>query len=642
MRGFADFTQEQQTILERWYDLEPGASLVVSAVAGAGKTTVMRQCAKALAGAEKSTLVVVFNKALQHELQPTMPGVAVRTVHSLGRGVLLKSFRHTKLTPGKYTSLAQFWLNEHELPTALSGILADRVTLARNLLTLEREGWEAFAALTQPQAPLDLSVLQAAIPELIGWGIGGHPRHGLGVEAAFDFADMVYIPGSLNLPRFHYPYLLVDEIQDFSRAAGRFVTGLRSELARLIGFGDPAQAIYGFQGADPGAFYALCDSLNAEELPLSTSQRCPPQVCRVAAKFGENGIHSALSLPTPTQPLEDNRASLEPAQLSLITLERERDSFEVVPHQDFLARLEKGNLVLCRNNAPLLRLARTLLSSRQRFSLLGREFAAEAVDGIEGSMRARGRGPSHGLRLSTVRRELEADANRTAGDDGKQALLTMIALIDLALGSEITKLSQLRGFITEHFSTDSAVSADRINLSTVHQAKGLEADGVWLIEPALLSGSEDSHRDLETRNLIYVAVTRAKRKFCLVVADREGSALNEDGFAPPSSGGALGAALSDLSEEIVGLNLLDTTDFRPVNIKAPPLFNLPEPSPLLPPPTEASQLFTPNELALHRDWGRVRVLIHHPRSREYTVIHGGINRRVADVSLSRLETSTVR
>ena len=54
--------------------------------------------------------------------------------------------------------------------------------------------------------------------------------------------------------------------------------------------------------------------------------------------------------------------------------------------------------------------------------------------------------------------------------------------------------------------------AGRITLSSIHRSKGLEADTVWFYEPGLCPASPD----FQEKNLLYVALTRAKQSLWFV------------------------------------------------------------------------------------------------------------------------------
>ena len=62
---------------------------------------------------------------------------------------------------------------------------------------------------------------------------------------------------------------------------------------------------------------------------------------------------------------------------------------------------------------------------------------------------------------------------------------------------------------------------DRVGivLSSVHKAKGLEADRVWVLEPGLLGlrrGKQSEEQYQQELNLTYVTVTRARRELRFV------------------------------------------------------------------------------------------------------------------------------
>jgi hypothetical protein len=74
----------------------------------------------------------------------------------------------------------------------------------------------------------------------------------------------------------------------------------------------------------------------------------------------------------------------------------------------------------------------------------------------------------------------------------------------------LTTVEELKNKINVIFSGD---DKDAVQLSTVHKSKGLEADNVFILKPSLMP-SKLAKRDWEIlteKNLIYVAITRAKK-----------------------------------------------------------------------------------------------------------------------------------
>jgi DNA helicase II / ATP-dependent DNA helicase PcrA len=58
----------------------------------------------------------------------------------------------------------------------------------------------------------------------------------------------------------------------------------------------------------------------------------------------------------------------------------------------------------------------------------------------------------------------------------------------------------------------SVLPAGRVTLATIHKAKGLEANRVWFLCPSLCPSkwARQDWQKAQERNLIYVAITRAK------------------------------------------------------------------------------------------------------------------------------------
>ncbi|NCS35668.1 MAG: ATP-binding domain-containing protein [Microcystis aeruginosa G11-01] len=92
----------------------------------------------------------------------------------------------------------------------------------------------------------------------------------------------------------------------------------------------------------------------------------------------------------------------------------------------------------------------------------------------------------------------------------------MQALMAIANSNhQFQNINQLTEYIDRLFSDDNA----QVTLCTVHRAKGLEADRVWIIEPDIMPASWKNQQDWQREqehNLLYVALTRTKQNLFIV------------------------------------------------------------------------------------------------------------------------------
>jgi len=79
--------------------------------------------------------------------------------------------------------------------------------------------------------------------------------------------------------RWRFRHILIDEAQDLNPLQHRLVEHLRRGTEDMFMVGDPAQAVYGFNGADPGLLIDVADRFpGIEVIRLATNHRCTPQV----------------------------------------------------------------------------------------------------------------------------------------------------------------------------------------------------------------------------------------------------------------------------------------------------------------------------------------------------------------------------
>ena len=105
-------------------------------------------------------------------------------------------------------------------------------------------------------------------------------------------------------------------------------------------------------------------------------------------------------------------------------------------------------------------------------------------------------------------KEYSLDPKETMTDSRVVSLLDTIKTME-SLPLTVTKRSDLEKFINEVFSDE---GKDGIQLSTIHRAKGLEADNVFIICPSLIPSrlSRMEWEIEEEKHLQYVMCTRPK------------------------------------------------------------------------------------------------------------------------------------
>jgi DNA helicase-2/ATP-dependent DNA helicase PcrA len=295
---------------------------------------------------------------------------------------------------------------------------------------------------------------------------------------SLDLDDVLVRSGDLLLgdPAFaegmhwRYRHLSVDEFQDVNPAQFRLITALLGSRNDLCAVGDPNQAIYGWNGADPTLLARLPDVVpGMEVVRLDENHRSTPQVVAAAtAGLGRAVAVPPRSLagdgPMPVVTAFDDEAAEAEGVASLI-LERSEDG-----------RSWSDQAVLARTHDQLAVMGRALERSGIPYRIApGPEAPAgpPAPGPPGGAVDGRGAGRGGADRGGADR----GGANRRGADRG---------------GGQDT---------------------DAVELATFHRAKGLEWTSVYVVGvedgyvPIVYATAEGS-RD-EERRLLYVALTRA-------------------------------------------------------------------------------------------------------------------------------------
>ncbi|MBB6017045.1 UvrD-helicase domain-containing protein [Deinococcus radiopugnans] len=477
------FTTEQRAFLS--CVITTPAHIFLRATAGAGKTTTLLEAAWQLG---QPGVYFAYNKHAVADLQPRLPRpVRARTLHAHGLGLLNSQTAGLELVRDKGRQVAARVLRSPRAPVYAAARAWD-IAREEGLLTLTQTDAERLAARSDWRGlPHELQDLIPAMHDA-----GDH----LWQDArSADYTDMLWLPVRHGYGQHSLRLALVDEAQDLTPLRQQFVQHLlglpdATDAGRLIFVGDSDQSIYLWAGADPAALSRLKTAVNAVELPLSVSFRCPQEVVRYARAY------SSFIQPAP---------QATPGMIEHVSAET--------------ATYERGDTVLCRTNAPLIRLALELMTQRVSVSVVGRDLEVRLREALMAAL------PAHGTFENDSVTELaraylaplDEPLKQRAAEGDRAARQQRTELYDLArclryLAWVVSRASgegTLEGalaLLAELCREDA--DADVI-LASVHRAKGKEWPRVTILYPELMPLAQGD--EAEERAVQFVAVTRAQQ-----------------------------------------------------------------------------------------------------------------------------------
>ena len=462
---------------------------VIEATAGSGKTTTAVMCAQLVA--QSNVLMLAFNKHIAEELGRRIPEATSATIHSIGMKTVGAGLRkRLKVSVGKYPKLVRKFTrtieDTAEQREAFKCIEA-LVNFSRLTLTDLRD-IDAVIRMAHLYHIENLSTdyIKAArsiIEEGKNMAVYG---------GEIDFTDQIWLPYHLNLqPPQKYDHVFCDEAQDLNQAQLELVLKLRSPGGRILFFGDRSQAIQGFAGANTDSIDKILSRTRATQLPLSICYRCP-----------KKHIEIAKAIDPRIEAFDGNP---------------EGEVIEIEPHE--ITKLTGiGDLIVSRKTAPLVSLCLKLIASGVAARVRGRDIAAKLVGTLEEISSL----PGFEFKLFTSFLDSWRDArvDKLRRKDCSESLIETIT--DIAECLDVCYMNFPASSVSDLASRIEGIFDDykaAIWLSTVHRAKGLEADNVFVLEydrfPYSWRKMNDSDYQQE-RNIHFVAVTRAKQKLYTV------------------------------------------------------------------------------------------------------------------------------
>ena len=504
--------------------------LLIIAGPGSGKTrTLTYRIAHQITDrglAAGNFLAITFTRRAAQEVQDRLAALCERrdgrptvtTFHGLGLRILREHHDAAGLPPG-------FRVADDTV----------RLQVATELTGSERDGRKLVAGLTEdPDGRLAL-------------------RRELAARGLVDFDGLVEMSAALvhDDPaiaaglRARWPQVSVDEYQDIDAVQYDLLRMITGDGAGLTAIGDPDQAIYRFRGAEVGIFCRFAaDFPGARSVELTRNYRSNPAIVTAAMQ----AISPATLVPGrtavavrggPADVVTLDEAADEHAEAAWIAATIDRllggasfhslDSGRADGHEHgklglsdiavlYRTDAQAGPLgqALIRAGLPYQKRSHDLLARRPGVADIMREMRLADSTPAEASCDVAGQLTAAVRALAAARGERDATVTdiRAAGE-----LLTPLAR---RCGAD---LERFRAEITLGAETDALdPRADAITLLTLHGAKGLEFDVVFLagcergLLPLRLAGPLTADDTAEERRLLFVGMTRARERLLLSCA----------------------------------------------------------------------------------------------------------------------------
>ncbi len=540
-----------------------GGPSVILAGAGSGKTRVLTY--KAMYLLESNTarpegiLMLTFTNKAAREMKQRISNeqITARTFHSFCV-LLLRRYgtagsrdnSFSILDTSDQDSLAKEILKEKPSSLRVSpGSLLNHISKAKNILETPQMQHEAAADFFQEHMAQLYEQYQKKLETL----------------NAFDFDDLltetVYLfqqkPHILERIQHTYPFILIDEYQDTNHSQYMIASAIGKKERTITVVGDFSQSIYSWRGADFTNLEKFKhDFPDARTFALEQNYRSTQPILTAAySVISHNTTHPILKLWTDKVKGEEIRVvgleNDEEESVFVISTIRELIEEEGYDPDDVA--------ILYRVNAQSRIFEEMLLRAGIRYKIYGgvRFYERKEIKDLLACVRivltpsdelSKARIEKLGKkRAQSIMGKLKTIDVKLSPSELLQSILDKtpyLELLDPDIEEDAMRLENIKELVSvahsfekvqEFLDTVALIESGyeleeknggrRVNLMTIHAAKGLEFRAVFVVglEDGNLphSRSLTSDRDLEEeRRLLYVAITRAKERLYLTFVKR--------------------------------------------------------------------------------------------------------------------------
>jgi DNA helicase-2/ATP-dependent DNA helicase PcrA len=519
--------------------------VAVIAGAGSGKTRVLtRRIAWRVATEQadaRHTLALTFTREAAGELRRRLTRLGMRerveagTFHSVMLAVLKQRWEDTGRRPRNIVADRRRLVGDVLDPSqrrGVDGLVGEIDWATARGITADRYAAAARREQRRPNAGVERAAAVFADFEQLKRKRGIIDFDDV---LALVIRDMEYDGEFAHTLRWRFRHLLVDEAQDLNPLQHRLVDLLRTGRDDLFLVGDPAQAIYGFNGADPTLLVDVETRFPGIEIVrLPVNHRCTPQIVRA-------GVHVLTIGGQPTE-LVSHRgdgAAVEQFAGADAEAEARRIADDVVRTDPRLVRAGEV-AVLARTNAqlkpigdaleahgiPVRRSATAagtpLQAAVRQVSSLGsasqlRAWAHDTLDAHDALVAVRAE-----RAMATDQESARADK---AVDDLEAERRVAAALLDYLRDQQLGDGAGFRAWVAMTNPFDDQTTGG-VDLLSFHASKGREWHTVFVtgVETSLVphKSATTTATKAEEARLLYVAATRASDRLTITHAERRG------------------------------------------------------------------------------------------------------------------------
>ena len=503
-----DASQYQKNIFDEI--LHGIGNMVITAAAGSAKTTTIENCLRFIPE-NKRSLFLAFNVSTVDKLKNEIVGkdnVRIMTFHGLGNRILRENeiiTENTVIDEFKYSRYIKQHLSELTSEETLSELGVKTISYVANIIALTNYA-RYYMAMREKDIE-NVAKIYGIVPvadeytvvkNVLIWGKDN--------ISSIDHTDMIWLPNIMNLATkwYQFDFIFIDEAQDTTLAHQQLVDKTFGRGCRFVAVGDPRQQINVWCGATEKAIENYEERKNTKKLTLPISYRCPKTIVNAAKKYAPE-------------------------------IEADINAKEGEIRYDVSANDAKpGDMVLCRIISKLIEQYLTYLRNNKKAYLKGsdgiKETYLELISKVKAEKIDARCLTKNGLipqlyklyfeRLDEIKTRLNIDEEEAYYHYEILSLYDDIEALKV-LSEGLTTVSELIDKIKVIFNGD---KDEAIILSTVHKAKGMEANNIFILCPSLMP-SRLANKKWEIKaeeNLMYVAITRAKKSLNYIKEEEKG------------------------------------------------------------------------------------------------------------------------